>query len=120
MASITYEVKPAEFMTTGTIGPPGQRVFYIQGRGIDQTITLIVEKQQIQSLAIGLEQFLNELQERHPELPVADPEYIEDQMALQEPIEPLFRVGHMGPMINEEDIDAILQGLAQFLQIQGS
>ena len=32
----------------------------------------------------------------------------------------IFRVGHMGPMINEEDIDAILQGLAQFLQIQGS
>lgn len=31
----------------------------------------------------------------------------------------VFRVGHMGPMINEGDIDAILQGLAQFLEIKG-
>ena len=31
----------------------------------------------------------------------------------------VFRVGHMGPMVNEVDIDAILQGLSQFLEIQG-
>jgi uncharacterized repeat protein (TIGR03847 family) len=103
MASMTYEVKPAEFMTTGAIGPPGRRVFYIQGRGTDQTITLIVEKQQIQSLAIGLEQFLSELHERHPELPVADPKYVEAQMNLQEPIDPLFRVGHMGLGYDEDE-----------------
>jgi uncharacterized repeat protein (TIGR03847 family) len=103
MASITYEVKPAEYMTTGAIGPPGKRIFYIQGRGIDQSITLIVEKQQIQSLAIGLEQFLGELHERHPDLSVADPEFSESEMELQEPIEPLFRVGHMGLGYDEEE-----------------
>ncbi|HEY47440.1 MAG: hypothetical protein AMJ88_02595 [Anaerolineae bacterium SM23_ 63] len=31
----------------------------------------------------------------------------------------VFRVGHMVPMANEEDIDAVLAGLSQFLQIQG-
>jgi aspartate aminotransferase-like enzyme len=31
----------------------------------------------------------------------------------------VFRVGHMGPMANEEDIDAILQGLSQLIQIRG-
>jgi alanine-glyoxylate transaminase/serine-glyoxylate transaminase/serine-pyruvate transaminase len=31
----------------------------------------------------------------------------------------VFRVGHMGPMINEGDIDAVLQGLEQFLKIKG-
>lgn len=103
MASITYEVKPAKFMTTGAIGPPGNRVFYIQGVGSEQTITLIVEKQQIQSLAIGLEQFLSELHERHPDLPAADPEYIEGQMGLQEPVDPLFRVGHMGLGYDDEE-----------------
>ena len=103
MASITYEVKPAEHMTTGAIGPPGKRVFYIQGRSVDQSITLIVEKQQIQSLAIGLEQFLSELRERHPDLPIADLEYSESDMALQEPLDPLFRVGHMGLGYDEEE-----------------
>ncbi len=103
MASFTYEVKPAKFITTGAIGPPGKRVFYIQGRGIEQTITLIVEKQQIQSLAIGLEQFLNELHERHPDLSVPDPEFDERQLALEEPVDPLFRVGHMGLGYDEDE-----------------
>ena len=31
----------------------------------------------------------------------------------------VFRVGHMGKMINEEDIDAVLDGLAQFLSSRG-
>lgn len=102
MASITYEVNPVEHMTTGAIGPPGKRVFYIQGRGVDQLITLIVEKQQIQSLAIGLEQFLSELEERHPDLPEAEGDFSEGEMDLQEPIDPLFRVGHMGLGYDEE------------------
>ena len=33
-------------------------------------------------------------------------------------VDRIFRVGHMGPMISEEDLDALLQGLSQFLQIQ--
>jgi alanine-glyoxylate transaminase/serine-glyoxylate transaminase/serine-pyruvate transaminase len=32
----------------------------------------------------------------------------------------VFRVGHMGPMITEADIDALLQALKEFLQNQGS
>ncbi|UCF61316.1 MAG: alanine--glyoxylate aminotransferase family protein [Anaerolineaceae bacterium] len=31
----------------------------------------------------------------------------------------IFRVGHMGPMVSKDDIDAVLQGLSQFPQIQG-
>jgi alanine-glyoxylate transaminase/serine-glyoxylate transaminase/serine-pyruvate transaminase len=31
----------------------------------------------------------------------------------------VFRVGHMGPMVNEDDINDVLQGLSQFLQLQG-
>jgi uncharacterized repeat protein (TIGR03847 family) len=102
MASITYEVNPVEQITTGAIGPPGKRVFYLQGRGVDQIVTLIVEKQQIQSLAVGLEQFLSELRERLPDLPEASPDFTEKDMALQEPIDPLFRVGHMGLGYDEE------------------
>jgi uncharacterized repeat protein (TIGR03847 family) len=107
MASITYEVNPVEQMTTGAIGSPGNRVFYLQARGLDQLITLIVEKQQIQSLAVGLEQFLSELQERLPALPETDPDFAESDMALHEPIEPLFRVGHMG-LGYDEDTDLLV------------
>ena len=102
MASLTYEVNPVEHLTTGAIGPPGNRIFYLQGRGSEQLVTLIVEKQQIQSLAIGLEQFLNDLQQRLPDLQEADSDFTHHDMALQEPIDPLFRVGHMGLGYDEE------------------
>lgn len=94
-------------MTTGAIGSPGKRVFYLQGRGLDQLVTLIIEKQQLQSLAVGLEQFLSELQERLPDLPEAGLDYTENDMILHEPIDPLFRVGHMG-LGYDEDSDRLV------------
>jgi uncharacterized repeat protein (TIGR03847 family) len=78
------------------IGPPGKRVFYLQGWQDDKTITLIVEKVQIQSLAVGLEQFLAEIQEKFPELSEASPEFSEEKMHIHPPVDPVFRVGEMG------------------------
>jgi uncharacterized repeat protein (TIGR03847 family) len=103
MASITYELRPVNHITTGAVGQPGKRVFYLQGSSADQLVTLIVEKQQVQSLAVGLEQFLIDLQERLPELPDASVEIDEEEMALRDPIDPAFRVGHMGLGYDEED-----------------
>jgi uncharacterized repeat protein (TIGR03847 family) len=102
MASITYELHPVENITTGAIGPPGKRVFYLQGRAGDRLVTLIVEKQQIQSLSVGLEQFLIDLEERLPDLPPASGEFDDSEMGLEEPIDPAFRVGHMGLGYDEE------------------
>ena len=57
-----YDLKPVNRITAGTVGPPGKRVFYLQGSTDDQLVTLIVEKQQVQSLANGLEEFLADIQ----------------------------------------------------------
>jgi uncharacterized repeat protein (TIGR03847 family) len=81
---------------TDAIGPPGQRVFYLQGWQGDRAVSLIVEKVQIQSLAVGLEQFLAEIQEKFPELPEASSDYVEDKMRIHPPVEPVFRVGELG------------------------
>jgi uncharacterized repeat protein (TIGR03847 family) len=77
-------------------------VFYIQGRKDDQLVTLIVEKQQIQSLAIGLEEFLSKLHEGNPEMPESTLEYDEKEMELEQPLNPLFRVGQLGLGYDEE------------------
>ncbi|MDF1499935.1 MAG: DUF3090 family protein, partial [Anaerolineales bacterium] len=77
MTSERYELNPTDRITTGAIGPPGKRVFYLQGRSADTLVTLIVEKQQIQSLAVGLEQFLDDLRDRLPDLPPASADYDE-------------------------------------------
>jgi uncharacterized repeat protein (TIGR03847 family) len=96
MPAQELEMKPVTLLTTGAIGAPGKRVFYLQARKGKQLLTLIVEKTQVQSLAIGVEQFLGELKKRFPDLPEASGEYDEAEMALQKPIDPAFRVGQIG------------------------
>ena len=91
-----FEFKPVSHITTGTIGPPGERVFYLQARKDEERVTLIVEKTQIQSLAIGVHKFLEELAKAEPDLPAASAKYEEDEMALDTPVDPAFRVSQIG------------------------
>lgn len=90
------DLQPVSHITTDAIGQPGKRVFYIQAWQATRTITLIVEKIQVQSLAVGFEQFLAELQQRYPNLPEASGDYDEEQMHIQPPVDPMFRVGELG------------------------
>ena len=85
------DLQPVTHILVDAIGPPGKRVFYLQGWQDDRTVTLIVEKFQIQSLAIGLEQFLVD-----PDLPQASADYEEEKMHILPPVDPLFRVGELG------------------------
>jgi uncharacterized repeat protein (TIGR03847 family) len=96
MPPIELELKPVTHITADAIGQPGKRVFYLQGWQEERTITLIVEKIQLQSLAVGLEQFLAEIDEKYPGLVEASPDYVEDKMHIHPPVDPLFRVGEMG------------------------
>ncbi len=90
------DLQPVTHILVDAIGPPGKRVFYLQGWQDDRSVTLIVEKFQIQSLAIGLEQFLAEIVEKNPDLPQASATYEEEKMHILPPVEPLFRVGELG------------------------
>ncbi len=96
MPRFELELDPVSHITTDAIGKPGQRVFYIQGWKDNQIVTLILEKVQIQSLAVGVEQFLNELTERYPNIPPASSDYTEEKMHIQPPVDPTFRVGELG------------------------
>ena len=102
------ELNPVSRITTGAVGPPGTRVFYIQARKEDRLISLIIEKHQIQSLALGLEEFLEELDGRLPDLPEASAEYDGAQMDLEEPLNPMFRVGQIGLGYDEESDRLVL------------
>ena len=61
MPRIEIDLNPVSHITADAIGQPGKRVFYIQGRRKEQIVTLIVEKVQIQTLALGVEEFLSEI-----------------------------------------------------------
>jgi uncharacterized repeat protein (TIGR03847 family) len=118
MAGKEYELNPVSHITTGAIGPAGKRVFYLQARGDAEVVTLILEKAQVQSLAIGLEQYLQELQQRYPSLEEASPEFDESAMALEAPLDPAFRIGQLGLGYDESSDRLVL--LARELQVEGA
>lgn len=115
---MNYDLRPVDHITTDAIGPPGKRVFYLQAQKGEQQVTLIVEKAQVQSLAVGVEQFLDELRERRPDLPEADDSYVEPEMKLRKPIDPVFRVGQLGIGYDEE-LDMMVV-VAREIQPEGS
>ncbi len=96
MPRIEIDLNPVTHITTDAIGQPGQRVFYIQGQTADRVVTVIVEKVQIQTLALGVEDFLAELMQRYPNLTPASSDYDESLMHIVPPVDPLFRVGELG------------------------
>jgi uncharacterized repeat protein (TIGR03847 family) len=91
-----YELDPATHLTTGFIGQPGKRVFYLQAFQAREVVTLIVEKQQVEALAYYIEQLIAEIKEKYPQLPDPSPDYDPQKMALQTPLDPAFRVGQLG------------------------
>lgn len=95
MPNLDLELNPTISLKLDAIGKPGQRTFYLQGSDDHQTVTLLIEKFQVQMLALGIEQFLNELKKRFPDLPAVESEYDEKAMRLTPPLDPLFRVAAM-------------------------
>ncbi len=96
MPRIEIDLNPVNHITTDAIGQPGQRVFYIQGTTDDRVVTVIVEKVQIQTLALGVEDFLSEIQQRYPDLSSVSGSFDEALMHIQPPVDPVFRVGELG------------------------
>ncbi len=114
MTPIEIELNPVDHLTADAIGPPGQRVFYLQARKSDQVITLIAEKFQIQSLAIGIERFLAEIAEKFPQLTAPSPAYTEEEMHIHPPVDPLFRISNIGLGFNIDD-DLIIMVVHELL-----
>lgn len=99
------ELNPVSHITVGTVGEPGQRVFYLQGSKGTDLVSVIIEKQQASMLASSLETLLEELSEKYSTEEEREPVWTD--MRLREPVEPLFRVGNMGLGFNE-DVERIV------------
>lgn len=96
MPKVELDLDPVTHLTVDAIGQPGQRVFYLQGTQDQRVITLLIEKIQIQTLAMGLDDFLKEVIDHFPDLPTDSDEYNEAKMHILPPVDPLFRVGEVG------------------------
>ncbi len=49
--SPSFDLEAPDHFTAGAVGPPGQRVFYLQGRERSTLVTLRCEKEQVRALA---------------------------------------------------------------------
>jgi uncharacterized repeat protein (TIGR03847 family) len=92
----SIDLDPVEKITTGAIGEPGRRTFYLQARKGQQLVTVIVEKQQVQLLAASILEILSRLDLETGEGPG------EDQLELDEPVEPVWRAGRLSIGYQEE------------------
>jgi uncharacterized repeat protein (TIGR03847 family) len=117
MAGSSFDFNPVTHITAGYIGQPGRRVFYLQARGEADLLTLIIEKQQLQALALGIQQFLSEVKEKMPELAEPTADYNPKEMELQKPVDPAFRVGQLGLAYDESHDLVVL--VAQEVVVEG-
>jgi uncharacterized repeat protein (TIGR03847 family) len=57
----SFDFDAPDHVTAGAIGPPGQRVFYLQARQEGEVVSLRLEKQQVAALCEYLAGILNDL-----------------------------------------------------------
>jgi uncharacterized repeat protein (TIGR03847 family) len=98
MASLIHSFDPPERFVAGTVGPPGQRTFFLQARTGPRVTSVALEKQQVSALAERMEELLDKLVDA-PEvagpIPVVPPTALEDNGPLEQPIVEEFRAGTM-------------------------
>ena len=102
------ELNPVYHLTIGTVGEPGNRTFYLQGSQGSQVISLVIEKEQAAMMAISLDSLLEDLKKQHPEETRNAEEPVWTDLRLRQPINSLFRVGHMGLGYNEDSEQVVL------------
>lgn len=95
--SPSFDLPETEHFTTGAVGPPGQRVFYLQAGTSGSVVSLKLEKQQVAALADHLAGMLSDLP---PVAPGAAPE-------LREPVVAQWTVGGLGVAF-DEDADRVV------------
>lgn len=105
--SQSFELERPDHFTAGAVGPPGQRVFYLQAREGRTLVTLKSEKEQIRALG----EYFGTLLDRLPGSGEPKPR----DLALHEPLDAAWAVGAIGVGYDEpnERIVVVLTGVVE-------
>jgi uncharacterized repeat protein (TIGR03847 family) len=87
--SVYYEFEEVDAFTTGAVGQPGSRVFFLQARQGRRRVAVKCEKQQVSAIAQYLRRVLNDL-------PPPDDKPMAGTLELVEPVEEAFVLGPIG------------------------
>lgn len=87
MGEIVFD--SVDVFTTGTVGRPGQRTFFLQARDDDRVVSVRCEKQQASAIAQYLRRAL-------AHLPIVEGTVFKRPMSLVEPVDEEFVLGSVG------------------------
>jgi uncharacterized repeat protein (TIGR03847 family) len=113
MARVIHVFRQPDRFVAGTVGPPGDRTFYLQAREDARIISVTIEKQQVAVLAERLTSLLEEIATRFGADTGADvTDDLIDTDPLDVPVEEEFRVGTMGLGWDAESKSVVIELLA--------
>lgn len=95
---VIHGFDPPERFVTGTVGPPGQRTFFLQARAGVRLVSVALEKQQVAALAERIDELLDEVMSSdlaRGVVPAVAPLDLVDTAPLEQPIQEEFRAGTM-------------------------
>jgi uncharacterized repeat protein (TIGR03847 family) len=112
MTHQVHAFEPPERFVAGTVGPPGDRTFFLQARGGGRVVSVALEKVQVTLLAEKLEELLTEASRRFgvevPEPPAARG----DNDPLDTPVDEEFRVGTLGLAFDADTSTVVIEAIA--------
>lgn len=111
MSDLDFE--QVDFVTVGTIGAPGQRVFHLQAGQGERLLTFTLEKEQAAAITSSVRTVLAEI-EKELQRPTPAPVLASMDLDLREPILPTFRVAQIG-LGYDQDLDLMVLVLTELL-----
>lgn len=96
MPTIVHGFDWPDRLVIGTVGSPGSRAFYLQARTGARVVSVAIEKSQAAAIGEKVDEILDALmsEDGNPfSVPAEAPVELADDGALDQPVEPEFRVG---------------------------
>jgi uncharacterized repeat protein (TIGR03847 family) len=96
----------------GTVGPPGERAFYLQARGGGRLVSVGLEKVQVTLLAEKLDELLGEAHRRFGVLLPEAEDASADNEPLDNPVDEEFKVGTLGLAFDVDSSTVVIEAIA--------
>ena len=90
------DLERVDRITAGAVGEPGERSFFLQAREGERSVTIMVEKEQVELLGTSILEILATVGRETGEGPPSD------ELGLEPPLEPLWRAGRLSIGYAEE------------------
>jgi uncharacterized repeat protein (TIGR03847 family) len=112
MSMVIHLFEQPERFVVGTVGPPGQRTFFLQARDGSRVTSVALEKQQVSVLAERVDVLLDEVLRQTQgdvSIPAVAPSGSTDSEPLDQPIVEEFRVGTITLSWESEDQVVVIE-----------